>query len=115
MSLSCVWGMRSLLRFKGQGMKNRAIVEVAVATRKMPSRYSVLCGAVSDAVDAVRSPIAQFRLSEMAHIRPATLTPVRMRNTIWYDPVASNTKPARTGPEAAPNVETKVTIPKSSP
>jgi len=36
---------------------NCAIVEVAVATRKMTFRYSGLCGMSSDAVDAVRSAI----------------------------------------------------------
>jgi hypothetical protein len=42
---------------------NQAIVEVAIATRKMSLRYSYLCGTASDAVDMVRSAIPQgFKL-----------------------------------------------------
>ena len=44
------------------GLDRGAIDEVAAGTRKMLFRYSGLCGTVSDAVDAVRSAIAQLRI-----------------------------------------------------
>jgi hypothetical protein len=40
-----------------QGMRRRAIVELAAGRRKMPFRYSRLCGKASDAENAVRSAI----------------------------------------------------------
>ena len=43
-----------------------AIVEVAVAAKKMLFRYNVLCGMTSEAADAVRSAIAFIGLKETA-------------------------------------------------